>query len=94
MKGCLLNHFLSLRCTHDWNVISGTTLEVQIQFQLDRGRFCRCHYALDELQRNQQLEWLCPNMNKPFHVNALDFAASSYDLNLDGEQVRNGFCAC
>ena len=90
VKGCSLNHSLSLRCTQDWKVASGTVLKVQIQFQLDRDRFCRCHYALDQLQRNQQLGLLFPNASEQFHINALHVDASFSDLNLDEEQVRNG----
>ena len=63
-------------------------LKVQIQFQLDRDRFCRCHYALDQLKRNQQLGLVFPNVNEPFFISALHADAGSY-LNLDEEQVRN-----
>ena len=79
--------YLFYRCIEAWNLISGEILEAEIQFQLDRTRFCSCHYALDQLKANKQLALVCPSFDHVNSARAQSFNLDQNSLNLDPDQV-------
>lgn len=48
-------------CCVKLGLVNGMTVEMQIQFQMDRAPFCRMHYAVDKL-RNTEIVF--PNVAK------------------------------
>ena len=74
------------RCVKDWSLTSGEVLDAVIQFQFDREKFCRCHYALDQLQKNKQLSLVCPNPSDCFLADRTS-TFNSFSSDLDADQV-------
>ena len=87
------NLFFLFRCVLDWQLVSGQVVDVEIQFQLDRERFCRCHFALDQLKENNRLRLVCPNFKSHRELNKTSmFSDNRFYKTLDEEQVNYSKC--
>nr|XP_026689753.1 helicase with zinc finger domain 2 isoform X2 [Ciona intestinalis] len=89
LEETFLDHAILLlnnKCVEEWQLESGIILDVEMQFQLSRDRFCKCHQAVDLLEKHQ-LELICPMQ---FHNFRRPTVNDYKDLDSDQIKVLNG----